>query len=703
MELLPPIRTDLTLEPYTTTADGQTIYTLVDSLNVQYYRLTQSTYIIINYWDTITPEALLERIHAAHYYQISEQDIQMTLHFLTNNQLIQSHDAEQINMLLQQKKNAQIGWIKWLIHHYLFIKIPLVKPDRFLRRTLPYVKFLFSKPYWIFICFLAIFSIYLTMQQWNQFIHPLDNLFNLDGVLLLFLSMSIIKIIHELGHAYVNTYFGCKVHSMGVAFLVLFPLLYTDASDAWKIPDSRKRMIIDCSGVLAELQAMIWMLFLWHFTDSTLIKSLITYAITVSLVFTFVINLSPLMRFDGYYAFANALDIDNLQPRSFALARWQLRRWLIGIQDPAPIKVSSRKKRLMIIYAYITWIYRFFLFLGIAAVVYFLFFKVLGIILFLVEIIYFIVKPILGEIWFMLKNLNKVRINKHTLFTSLSILSVLLLLIIPWRTHLVLPAELVIAQKANFYTDTPCLASALPYANQTLVTQNKELFICESPDLIAQEKILILKIRAAEKKIRQQQGMGQKLGSKQLSQSDIDALKGQLKNLQKQKNKLILTSTFTGYVVNRTPNIGPSRWYAESTFLMSVITLSQWQVIAYVSENDLNRISKSIHNGFFLSNLPDEPSLHLKLSSQSIARASQLDNPYLSNTYGGPLTVNASGSAQSHLTLNQSVFPITFEVINPTSIFYEQRGVVVIEGRAQSIIKRFYLHVLALFVRESSF
>lgn len=52
----------------------------------------------------------------------------------------------------------------------------------------------------------------------------------------------------------------------------------------------------------------------------------------------------------------------------------------------------------MIIYAWATWLYRFFLFCGIALLVYHAFFKLLGIFLFCVEVSVFVMLPILREL-----------------------------------------------------------------------------------------------------------------------------------------------------------------------------------------------------------------------------------------------------------------------------------------------------------------
>ena len=38
-----------------------------------------------------------------------------------------------------------------------------------------------------------------------------------------------------MGHAYTAKRFGCRVPTMGVALLVMVPVLYTDVNDGWKL------------------------------------------------------------------------------------------------------------------------------------------------------------------------------------------------------------------------------------------------------------------------------------------------------------------------------------------------------------------------------------------------------------------------------------------------------------------------------------
>lgn len=45
------------------------------------------------------------------------------------------------------------------------------------------------------------------------------------------MTLAAMKVVHELGHAFTAKRYGCRVPSMGVALLVLVPMLYIDANE----------------------------------------------------------------------------------------------------------------------------------------------------------------------------------------------------------------------------------------------------------------------------------------------------------------------------------------------------------------------------------------------------------------------------------------------------------------------------------------
>ena len=109
--------------------------------------------------------------------------------------------------------------------------------------------------------------------------------------------------------------------------------------------------------------------------------------------------------------------------------------------------MNTNKINFLIFYAWATWIYRFFLFIGIAILVYHYTFKVLGIILFVVEIIWFICLPIYREMALWWKMRSDIGLSFNFIITILFISVLLFLFIYPWKNYQKIPA---ILQSENF-------------------------------------------------------------------------------------------------------------------------------------------------------------------------------------------------------------------------------------------------------------
>src|SRR3546814_8680975 len=93
----------------------------------------------------------------------------------------------------------------------------------------------------------------MRISDWSSDVCSSGLLFSLGGALAFAVALFFAKLCHEFGHAFMAKRAGCRVQSMGVAFMVLLPMFYTDVSDAWGINDRRARLLIGAGVVLAEL------------------------------------------------------------------------------------------------------------------------------------------------------------------------------------------------------------------------------------------------------------------------------------------------------------------------------------------------------------------------------------------------------------------------------------------------------------------
>ena len=222
-----------------------------------------------------------------------------------------------------------------------------------------------------------------------------------------------------------------------------------------------------------------------------------------------VINLNPFMRFDGYFLISDLWGVDNLQNRAFALCRWRLREALFGYGEPAPEPWSPSMTRRLLIWGYGSWIWRAILFLGIALAVYHLFFKVLGIFLMVVELLWFIGLPIwreLGEWWQRREQAD----SRKVLITGLSLGALLLVLIVPWRSSVEIPALLEASRTSALHAPVAARLKAVHVQDGQSVAAGDLLLELDSPDLDSRQAIVRRETEILQLQLRRQSARGRR-------------------------------------------------------------------------------------------------------------------------------------------------------------------------------------------------
>ena len=393
------IREELQLMKGAPTIVGKPTWMIFDPVQYRYFEIDFEIFEILSLWNRFeTSEELIAAAWQEQTRELTLTRVQAIVRFINNNNLVLDAADGGWRALANRKENSKSSPVAWLIQNYLFIKVPLVRPSRFLQSVYPYVASLFTRSMlWLMIA-IGVAGLYLVSRQWDEFISTFADFLTFEGAITYAVTLVFIKLLHELGHAFMATRFGCRVPTMGVAFLVMFPVLYTDVTDAWKLRSRRKRLLIGGAGLLVELSLASMATFLWAFLPDGSLKSITFVIATISWIMSVVVNLNPLMRFDGYYLLSDGLGLANLQPRSFAFGRWKLREVLFNLGAPPPEMLPTSTVRTLTIYAWAIWIYRFFLFLGIAFLVYAFFFKALGVLLFFIEIVWFIARPFWSEV-----------------------------------------------------------------------------------------------------------------------------------------------------------------------------------------------------------------------------------------------------------------------------------------------------------------
>ncbi len=698
---LPLLRDDLQLVPGMPTAEGEPTWTLIDPIRNQYFQIGWRAFQLLSRWKVGSADQLMAMVSAHTIYQVTRQDLDGFIRFLYTNHLTQEPSTGTSQTFAAQSKARNGHWLSWLVHHYLFFRIPLGRPDRFLKATLPFVTPLWSKIGGSIIGLLGCFGLYLVSRQWDTFIHTFSHAFTLKGMVAFGLAVCGVKIFHELGHAYAAARYGCRVHTMGIAFLVMFPVLYTDTTDVWRLTSRRQRCLINAAGVITELSLAMIATFLWNFVPDGMVRSILFFLATSSWIMSLTINLNPLLRFDGYYLLSDWLGIPNLQQRAFTFGRWKLREWLFALGDPPPESLSPRIQNKLILYAWSTWLFRFFLFLAIALYVYYFFFKLLGLILFAVEITWFLLLPITQEIQEWWKRKDRIVLKRRGWITLTMVVTLTTMAFVPWNTTIAIPAILQAAQHTTIFAPAPSRLVHVAVENGKPVTQGDVLAILESPAIEQEITQIEKQIELLTLRLKRQVSNPRDVANTQVLLEELKTQISEVQGWRERKENLHLKATFSGILTDVQSSLHPGRWVNEKLPLAKLVQPTSQELLAFTPETDLSRLEVG-QQAWFIPDDPARPSMRAQVREVRQIDEGASMTPYFASVFGGEIPVRQDDQGNVHP--ESALYRVTLDVEQGVAPENQAvKGIIHVTGHPQSVVDRLQDVVFAVIIRETGF
>ncbi len=702
---LPQLREDLRLLRGATGRAGEPAWLIFDPARHRYFKIDRQAFIMLRFWHTGEAGALLSAVNDRGHHQAKSDDVEKLIRFLFTNNLTVASASGRGQDFLEQSKAASRSWITWLIHNYLFIRIPLVRPRKFLVSTYPFVRFLFAKTTAVVVVLMTLLGLYLASRQWDTFTTTFLHFFTLQGLLYYGLGLVFVKILHELGHAYTATRYGCRVPTMGVAFLVLMPVLYTDTTDAWALKHRRQRLFVGAAGIIVELAIAGIATFLWSFMADGGLRSVVFILATLTWTTSLLINLNPFMRFDGYYLLSDALGVENLQSRGFALGRWRMRELLFGLGEEPPETYTRRMQRTLTAYSWGTWIYRFFLFLGIALLIYTFFIKVVAIILFAVEIIWFILLPIWREIrhWWRIR--RRIVMTRRSKITGVLVLLGLTLAFMPLQTSVKVPAIVQAAEKVTIYPPAAARIDRIFVRRGQRVEAGDPLFALHSDEI--SQRIRESKLTAKLINVQIARAPADEIDRNNLKvlNDQLIAERQNLAGYEALKAELLVRAPIAGVVRDLDRVLHPGLWVGPLSELATLVRPGEREILGVVAEEELWRLAEAGEGeGTFVPDDAARASFAVHLQEISPASEQELKHVYLASTFGGPVAVEPDPEDQAKLKTSDAVFSI---LLKPGEISFAddrvRRGVVHLPGRREAFATRLWRRIVRVLIRESGF
>jgi putative peptide zinc metalloprotease protein len=187
-------------------------------------------------------------------------------------------------------------------------RVVVSRPDATRRITTPFA-FLFLPPF-----VAAVLTTFVLSTGWLLFDKGLASgahqvLYQPELLLLVFALMLVSAGFHEFGHAAACRYGGATPGAMGIGLYLLWPVFYTDVTDAYRLGRGG-RLRVDLGGLYFNAVFAVGVFCVWVVTGSDALLVVVPLQVVQMLH-----QMLPLVRLDGYHILADLTGVPDLFAR----------------------------------------------------------------------------------------------------------------------------------------------------------------------------------------------------------------------------------------------------------------------------------------------------------------------------------------------------------------------------------------------------
>ena len=633
---------------------------LQDQATGQHHRLSSSAYYIVSLMDG---ERTLESIWQQALEQLGEDlpsqaELLQILSMLYKSDLLNLGKLPDLDELSERIARRQKQERKRFANP-LAVRIPLWNPDRFLTRTYPFIKWVFT-PYVAF-AYIALLLAGLVQLglQWSTITSSLsDRLLAAESLIPMLFIYPLVKVAHELGHGYVVKHWGGHVRQLGVMLLVFFPVPYVDASDSAGFQDKRHRALVGAAGILVELGVAAIAILLWSAMEPGLGRALLFNVMVLSGISTLLFNGNPLLRFDGYYVLSDLVEIPNLGTRGSRYFRYLLTRALgvEGLTNPAK---DDAEARWLLSYSVLSFLYRITVVMAIALLLVNNYF-VVGALLALWAVFNMFLSPLLKGIWYLydssqLQGQRKQAITRVAA-AMLVLASILLLIPVPHGTSA--QGVVWLSDRSLVRAEVEGIVASVNADDQVMIEAGYHILTLANP--VKDALVRQLQATLEEMKLRRRAMSANDRAGVQVVDEQILQVEASLIDALSDQSALRITAKQSGRLVLPSPSDTPGRYVNRGDVTAYVLPQSTPGIRVVVPEdridlvrNDLRgisvRLSWDIHSRY-----------EAELVRQVPAATTSVPSPALVVEGGGDVVLDPT--AEYSLTSLKPIFVLDLAV-----------------------------------------
>ncbi len=676
---------------------GRAWYVLRDASNGQAHRFTVETYQLIRDMDGSRSveelwRGLLDRAGDGAPSQDEVIDLLHRLH--AADLLCAGVPADPAEVIQRSRRKSRLHWLRQLANP-IALRVPLWDPDRFLTRSAAFGRLLMTPAAALVWAITVGIAVTLAAEHWDELTDNVaDRVLGLQSLVLLGLIYPVVKLCHELGHAYAVKCGGGEVHELGLMFLVFAPVPYVDASASTVFHSKWQRIGVAAAGILVDLFLAALAMFVWLAAEPGITRSVAYNVMLAGGVSTLLFNGNPLIRCDAYYILSDVLEIPNLSQRSadYLLARLKS---LCGGRDARGLIPGRGESFWLALYAPASWLYRLSLMLAVAWFVAGRYFFA-GAILALCSVWSILAWPLLRQILSATVAARAPRRNRalHLVYGAIAaaLLGVTVVAVPCWTN-----AEGVVwvPENAEVRAGTAGFVTRLLAAPGRSVIAGEPLLELEDADLAADRRVRGAKVSQLQVQLATE--MFDDRLKAELTRQSLAAEKAGVERTERRVEGLLCAAGRAGLWV--VPNAGdlPGRYFAQGALVGYVLSGSLRTVRVVVSQEEADLVRA--HTRRVELRLADRPgqTLHATAVREVPGGSERLPTKALALAGGGSYATDPRDSSELKTLARTFQFDLELEE-QVTDLTFGTRAYVRFEHPWSPLAAQVWRHVRQLFL-----
>jgi putative peptide zinc metalloprotease protein len=621
---------------------GNSWYVVQDRATGRTFRLPPASYMIVGSMDgTRTVDQLWREAAACLGDEApSQDDLIRLLGQLSAADLLQTEVTPDSAALLERAASAQRSlWLRNILNP-MSLRVRLWHPDKFFERTSSLARLLFgwhALALWIVVVAPAIV---LAGAHWQALsVDATERILAADNILMIVLTFPVLKVLHELGHAYAVKAFGGVVHEIGLMFIVFAPMPYVDASAASQFRSKWKRAVVGAAGMMIEIFVAALALYVWLVVEPGLVQTLAYNVMLIAGVATVLFNGNPLLRFDGYYILSDLAEIPNLASRATRYWRYLVDRHVFQAEGTEDLDATRAERIWLLFYAPASFLYRIAVMLAIA-----LFiaseYLVVGIAIAVWGLITSIAMPIGKALWQVIASPRYHRNRTRVVATTTgSVLAISIALFwVPAPLYTTTEGVVWLPESANVRAATNGFVRRLMVEPGRAVSSGDALIEAEEPTLSAELQILQARVSELEATLTSERFTDR--AKAVITATELEQARAELATATVRADRLVVRSQGEGIFAVSRPQDLPGRFMKEGQQIGYVLPAGSRIVRATIRQDDIDLVRNRLRQASVkLAERLDE-ALPARIIREVPAGRDDLPSKALGGTGGGALPVD---------------------------------------------------------------